>query len=319
MMNESGINHNNTISCLAYIRRAGGMLAASVFILMSVYACEDYARGSYEEHVVLEAYAMANQPLPEVRLSKTLPAGQEYSFGQAGLEGADIQVTLVGEDGGEEAVFNYQASPEMRGLYVAENKTHRVLPLRTYQIDVSFDDRPDVLQAETTIPDDFEIISKVPDTLVFQSSEQLEIILSPVERIEEQNVFVFNNIALQPDMENLTPFYREVVDEDDEDIEEFYNNDSGPINEANFDINADGTITIKYPWIIVAFFGDNQVVTNSIDKNLLDLTISQNFQLGGGTLSPGEIPNLRYHVEGGIGVFGSLASDTVKTFFKRSP
>lgn len=316
MLNKIITDSINLVSSTG-VKRIGSLLVTSTFFLLLMNACEDYTQGSYEEHVVLEAYAKANQPLPEVRLSTTLPTEQEYSFEEAGLSGANVRVTLVGEDGGDEAVFDYQPSSEVRGLYVAENQIHRMLPLRTYQIDVDFDNRPDVLRAETTIPDNIEIISDVPETLVYQSAEQLEIILSPVERIEKQNVFVFNNIALQPEEENLTPFYKELVDEEEEDIEEFYNNDSGPINEANFDINPDGTITIQYPWISVAFFGDNQVVTNSIDKNLSDLVTSQSVQLGGGTLSPGEIPNLRYHVEGGIGIFGSLASDTVETFFKR--
>jgi len=297
--------------------RRGGLLVFSMFIFLLITACEDYTQGSFEEHVVLEAYARANQPLPEVRLSATLPSGQEYSFGEAGLAGAHIQITLVSEDGGDEAVFDYQPSAEVRGLYHAENKAHRMLPRRTYQIDVNFDNRPDVLHARTTIPDDIEIIREVPDTLVYQSSRQLEIVLAPIEKTGEQSVFVFNNIALQPSEEDLTPFYRELVVEEDEDIEALYNNDSGAINEANFDTGQDGIITIQYPWISVAFFGPNQVVTNSIDKNLSDLVTSQSVQLGGGTLSPGVIPNLRYHVEGGIGIFGSLASDTVETFFKR--
>lgn len=302
---------------IAEIGKVGYLLAISIFLLSVITGCEDYSQNDYQEHVVLEAYATANRPLPEVRLSTTLPTGQQYSFEEAGLAGADVQVTLLDEDGGDEIVFDYQSSSETRGLYLAEDQSHKILPRRTYRIDVRFDDRADSLSAETTIPDDVEVISEVPDTLVYQSSQQLEFVLSPIERIEKQNIFVFNNIALQTEVENLTPFYRELVVDEEEDIEDFYNNDSGPLNEENFDINSDGTITIQYPWLSVAFFGDNQVVTNAIDKNLSDLIISQDVQLGGGSLSPGEIPNLRYHVEGGIGIFGSLASDTVQTFFKR--
>lgn len=278
--------------------------------------CEDYNQIDYEEHVVLEAYATAHQPLPEVRLSRTLPTGQEYSFAEAGLGGATVQITLLNDNGGDEADFDYHPSSEVRGLYVPDNQSHHVLPRRSYRIDVDFDNRSDVLSAQTTIPDNIEIINDVPDTLVYQSSQQLETVLAPIEQTGKQNVFVFNAIALQPEKENLTPLYRDLVENEDENIEELYNNDSGTIKE-DYEVNQDGTITIKYPWIIVAFFGDNQIVANSIDKNLLDLLNSQSVQLGGGTLSPGEIPNLNYHIEGGIGVFGSFASDTVQTFFKR--
>lgn len=297
--------------------RIRSLLVTSIFVLLLMNACEDYSQGSYEEHVVLEAYAKANRPLPEVRLSKTLPTEQEYSFEEAALEGANVQVVLLKEGGAEEEVFDYHSS-ETKGVYIAKNPTHRMLPRRTYQINIDFDNRSEVLHAETTIPDDIEIINDVPDTVVYQSPEQMELVISAFEQTQKQSIFVFNTVASDPEPENLTPFYKDLVEEDDDtEVEDFYNTETTPINEGNFDMNEDGTITVQFPWIGVAFFGENRVITNSIDENLSDLISSQEVQLGGGTLSPGEIPNLRYHVEGGIGIFGSFASDTVHTFFKR--
>lgn len=297
--------------------RGGRLLVTTLFALLLITACEDYAQDSYEEHVVLEAYVTASRPLPEVRLSKTLPTGQQYSFGEAALDGANVEVGLLEEDGAEEEVFDYRPS-EMKGVYVVEDSTHRVLPRRTYRIAVDFDNRPEVLRAETTIPDAIEILNEVPDTVIYQSPEQMELVISAFEQTQKQSIFVFNTVASEPEEEDLTPFYKNLVEEDDDtEVEDFYNTETTPINEGNFERNEDGTITVQFPWIGVAFFGDNRVVANSIDENLSDLISSQEVQLGGGTLSPGEIPNLRYNVEGGIGIFGSFASDTVQTFFKR--
>ena len=111
--------------------------------------------------------------------------------------------------------------------------------------------------------------------------------------------------------------FEHAVEDDDTDIDEFFNNSSGLINEGNFEINDDQTILLRFPWIGVAFFGENAVVINSVDSNLADLARSEELQLGGSTLPPGEIPNLIYNVEGGIGVFGSIASDTLITTFTR--
>jgi len=44
---------------------------------------------------------------------------------------------------------------------------------------------------------------------------------------------------------------------------------------------------------------------------MYDFLRSQSVQTGGSTLSPGEIQNIDYNVEGGIGIFGSMASDTI--------
>lgn len=319
MMKKSLKTNNKTLQGFRTLGRMGFITAICLFLLVT--ACEDYNQDDYKEVVVLEAYAGANRPLPEVRVSSTLATGTEYSFSEAGLAGANVQIVLLDESGGgEEEVFEYIPSSGIKGLYLPENQTHRMLPRRTYRIDVDFDNRSDVLRAETTIPDSFEILGEIPDTVVYQSSERLELLISDFERTQNQSIIIFNTVVLDPHPDNLTPFYKNLLEEDDdENIEDYYNNESPPINEANFGLNPDETIAVFYPWIAVAFFGDNLVITNSIDKNLADLISSQAIQLGegGGTLSPGEIPNLRYHVEGGIGIFGSFASDTVQTFFTR--
>ena len=89
------------------------------------------------------------------------------------------------------------------------------------------------------------------------------------------------------------------------------------MNESNFEISPDSSVILQYPWLAVAFFEENQIVANIIDDNIYDFVRSQSVQLGGSTLSPGEIPNILYNIEGGIGVFGSIAADTIQTYIKR--
>lgn len=284
-----------------------------VWITLVTTACESYNQDDYKELVVVEAYAIANRLLPVVRLSTTAPAGEQYAAENQALANANIQVVLLDEHGNDEEQFEYFPSQMNQGAYIAEDNSHRVLPRRTYRLDIHFDDRPEILHAQTTIPEDFEIINNVRDQVVYQSEEQLELVVSAIEKSESQNVYVINAIALNPSKENLTPFYLDVVENGDSETEDFINNSSGLINEGNFNVNDDGTITLQFPWIGVAFFGNNLVVTNTIDKNLSGLIRSQEVQRGGSTLPPGEIQNAIYNVEGGIGIFGSIASDTVQT------
>lgn len=293
------------------------IILSIVTVLLLLSACDISDSDDYQEYVVLEAYAIAHRPLPDVWLSTTLPANEEYQFSSGALEGANIEIALLDENGEEEEIFSYTASGRA-GEYSPENSSHFVLPGRTYQLDIDFDNRPETLQVTTTVPDDLQVTGMTADTVVYQSSERLEISVSTNADTWDNTLFVFDAIAHEREMENLTPYYRDLVDEDETDIEELYHNASGLIDVANFDQHSGGSLIVRYPWSGVAFYGQNSIAVNTIDTNLAELAQSQAIQLNGGfTISPGEIPNLRYNVEGGIGIFGSLASDTVQTFFKR--
>ena len=286
-----------------------------------IASCDVYPQDEYEEYYVVESYLVANRELPQVRLSVTVPANEFYNFEDAAINDAIVEVRLL-ETGPESAVEeSFTFSNSDPGIYQPD-QDHAVLPERTYQLYISFPGSDDIITAHTIIPGSFEILSGVAESVVYQSSEQLEITLSESSYPGRQNIFVFNAISFEPDAEDLTPLYSDLFrdsDDPEEDLMLLSNNSSGIINEANFDVNPDGTVTIKYPWIGIAFYGLNNIVANTLDDNVYDFVRSQQVQLGGSTLSPGEIQNVIYHVEGGIGVFGSLASDTVTTNVERNP
>jgi hypothetical protein len=274
-----------------------------------------YEQDGYQELVVLESYAIAGRPLPDVRLSTTIPATEEYNFTEVTLSDATIIITQL--DGSGQPVADFTYTQQANGIYRASDQSTLVEPGTRYRINVQFENREEILRAETVVPRQFDILSDVEDSYVYQSENQLEILLTATESNANQNVYVFNTLTQEPDINNLTPFYSDAVINGDSEIEEFFNNSSGLINEGNFEINDDQTILLRFPWIGVAFYGANAVVTNSVDTNLADLARSEELQLGGSTLPPGEIPNLIYNIEGGIGVFGSIATDTLFTRFVR--
>lgn len=287
-----------------------------LILILFFTSCESYNQDDYEELVFVESYAVANRTLPSVRISTTSPTSEQYSFPENALTNANVRVSLLDDDGNREESFDYFHSSLKDGIYRTFSH-HIVQPRRSYMLEIDFDERDEVISAVTTVPDQFEIINEVPERAVYQSEDQLEIILSQTESTQRQNVFVFNTIAENPVFENLTPFYRNAVEDGNSVTGDFVSNSSGLINEGSFQAEPDGSIVLKFPWLGVAFFEENLVVTNSVDKNMFDLIRSQDVQLGGSTLPPGEIPNLIYNMDGGIGVFGSLASDTVNIFFER--
>lgn len=280
--------------------------------LLSAAGCESYPQDDYQEALVVEAYLREGDPLPEIRLSTTGEADQAYAFEDLAVRNAQLSVHLLAETGGAlERTYAYTA--QSPGVFAPVDGSARVLAGRTYELEARVDGRQDMVRGRTTVPDSIRVVGEVPESLVYQSEDQLEIRVAVESPAARQNVFVFSTIALDTVETNLTPFYRSQFEDSDVTLSELSKTSSGTLNEGNFTRNPDGTYTLSFPWIGISFYGRNQIVTSVIDENLYDLVRSQSVQLGGSTLSPGEIQNVIYRLEGAIGVFGSLASDTLST------
>ncbi|MDX1636828.1 MAG: DUF4249 family protein [Balneolaceae bacterium] len=286
-------------------------------MLLFLFAgCELYPQDEFEEDYVVEAYLVANRQLPQVRLSTTAPAEAKYQFSDVAIDDADVEVRLLDEDDGSiERRFPYVR--RSIGVYVT-NIRHEVLPTREYQLSVRFSNTEDSLTATTFVPGEFGAQGATADSIAYQDPAQIVINTSRSFYPSRQAFFIFSVDAIDPQPEKLTPFYNDQVNEQDEDIRSFYTNSSGIVNEENYEFNDDGTITLRVPWLAVAFYEDNFIIANAIDDNMYDFYRTQDVQGGGSTLPPGEFQNIIYNVEGGIGVFGSLASDTVRVFVKRN-
>lgn len=295
------------------------LLVIAVILISLFISCDPYPQDEYEEYYVVEAYMMANNLLPEVRLSTTAPADDFYEFEDYAVGVASIEIHLLeaGPGSAVEESFNYSGSQP--GIFLP-NQNHLIKPRRTYELHITSLEFGGEIRAYTTIPDTFQIQPGSQDTVVYQSEEQLELTLTKSFYPGRQNIYVFNALAGDPIQENLTTLYADLFqdsDQPEEDLVLLSNNSSGIINEANFQENPDETISIRYPWLGIAFYGENKIVANTIDDNVYDFVRSREVQLGGSTLSPGEIQNVIYNIEGAVGVFGSLATDTVTTYIKR--
>jgi len=281
----------------------------SIFIssIILISGCEPLNQDEYKEFFVIESYAVAGRPLPDITIKRTEEATEFFTDEALRINNASVQLLRLDESGNILDQYDYILNGD-RGIYSAENKNTLIEAGGTYQFIADVPGADEQIRGSTIVPDTFEIISEIPDQLVYQGEEQLEITITNSTPEFRQNVFVFSTVAQEPLEENLTPFYKATFEDDDDvELNDFVINSSGLINEGSFDINTNNTITLKFPWLGVAFYGDNVVVINSVDENLFDLVRSQQVQLGGSTLSPGEIPNVLYNTEGAIGIFGSMA------------
>lgn len=283
-------------------------------LLFVVYGCEYYPQDEYKEYYVVESYLVANNEMPFIRLSTTAPIDEVYTFENVAVSGARVEVRLLAEDGSVEQLIPYWS---MEPGFYQPTIEHIVQPARAYELYIETP-TDEVITATTFVPGAFEIVSEVPDTLVYQATAQLELTLTGSYYPNRQSYLTFNTIALNPDPSNLTPLYYSSYEEDSTLIHDFKNNGSGIFNEATFgERNSEDLVTVRYPWIGIAFYGDNLIVAATVDDNIYDFVRSESAQFGGTSLSPGEIQNAIMHINGGLGIFGAMATDTIKTFIKR--
>lgn len=283
-------------------------------VIVFLSGCELYEQDEYQEYYVVESYLIADGNLQQVRLSTTSPIEDTYQFEDNTVSGATVEIQRLNPDSSIAEQYAYQE--QRPGIYIPVNNT-TVRAAQLYRLHVTTSNG-DVISAITYVPGNFETINELEPAYIYQSAQQVELTTTPSSYItDRQTYFIFTINTLDPNRNNLTPFYADQVEDDDTEVEEFYVNSSGIINEGNFDQNPDGTITLNLPWLAVAFYGSNRIIVNAIDDNLYDFLRSHDTQSGGTTLSPGEIQNIRYNVNGGIGIFGSMASDTNGTFIAR--
>lgn len=297
-------------------------VACIAFLATLVLGC-DSVEGVLDEDVtyVVESYQEVGQPIGSVRLSRTGAINEYYSAGERAVDGATVRIRLLSESGGVEETFPMAGSPGEPGVY-RTSADHLVLPLRVYRLEIELPQSAGTMSSETLTPGDFQIVRDGLKEVVYQRKPQFELGLTKSVYPGRQTVFVFSVEGLDAHIETLTPFYEDLIepdnDGDEDELDEYRIVQSPPVNEENYDYEPDGTLTISLPWLAVAFYGPNRVMVSAIDDNLYDFLRSYDVQQGGSTLSPGEIPNVIEHVEGGIGVFGSFARVKSETTVKRS-
>lgn len=279
----------------------------SVAIIVFLFiGCELYEQDEYREYYVVESYLVANHSLPQIRITKTVPFEDSLIQNSIGLQSANVQVRLLNADSSVAEQYEYKYL--QNGNYQPMDSS-LVKPMRWYQLYVSFPNG-DIVEAKTLVPGAFETVNQLQNSYLYQDNPNIEIIATPSSYPGRQAYYVFTIHAQEHSQNNLTPFYRDLVSDKDSWIKTYYINSSDIINEKNFVKDADGNIILKVPWSAFSFYGHNDIVVNTIDDNLYDFWRFNSMLTHKMISDPLEIQNTRYHINGGIGIFGSMASDT---------
>lgn len=281
--------------------------------------CDTTGTEPPETQYVVEAYLIANEPLPPIRLTRTAALDQSYSYDSLAVRDAEVALVQLDADGAPVARYPYRPQRDTAGVYIPFG-SDRVVPLATYRLEATVEATGQRITATTTVPDTFSVVDASARSVVYQSNQQLALTLTTSRYPgRDQAFYLFSTEALDAREDNLTPLLREVVDnaEGDIEIEDLRITSSPVLNEESYDRNPDGTLTIRLPWLAVAFYGPNRTTANAIDDNLYDFVRTQSAQQGGAGFTPGTIPNVIERVDGGTGVFGSLARQSYEVIIER--
>ena len=312
-----------------------------LLLALSLGACDGFNDDDFEADVVVSAFLGANEPFPTVSVTQTSPFLEVYDRAAAGLEGAAVTVTLLDPDGADESAVRYRPGPD-RGVYVPADTATTVLPQRTYRLEVAVEGRR--ITATTTVPPAISIVGDPEQSVVYGDGAGPGVrVTQSTQPGGRQAAFVGSTRALGPsEFEEVvvdgetryrsvpgtgalpTPIYQRFLDCEPEDggtllCEENPLQDdavvgtSPVINEASYIDLEDGTILVQIPFIAFGYYGPYRLSLVSLDPAFQAFVQTQAVQLGGTTLSPGEIPNVTTNVEGGLGVFGSFARVVSRT------
>lgn len=310
-----------------------GALGLALVVAVCMSACDAAGPDPFQEEVIVESYQVAGEPVAPVRLGRSIPLDSTYSFSDVAVRGAEVEIDALGSGGDVLDTYTLVEDPDSAGVYALPGVigdttgsdttgtapgVPRIQPLQTYRLRVETQGGESI-RATTTVPDTFSIVSVNRDTATYRSDEEIAVRITGSQTPgRDQAFYIFSTESLEPVEENLVPLVKEFLDSDENTVIEDVIITSSPIlNEAGYTTNADGTFTLRLPWVAVAFYGPNRTRINVLDANMYDFVRSQTAQQGGGGFTPGSIPNVIETVEGGGGLFGSMASVRYEIFVAR--
>jgi hypothetical protein len=238
-------------------------------------------------------------------VTKTTSIDDFFYWDSVGVSNANVQVRLLSNDHTVSESFEFIHGSHGK-YYPADSVI--VKSNRWYQLKIDLPGE-DIIEAKTFVPGSFKTVKQPKLSYLYQGKAPIEIVSTRSSFPGRQTYYYVTVNAENPVENKLTPFYRDLVKRNGEFIKAYFKNTIGITNEESYQTNNDGNIIIRVPWAAIAFYGHNDIVINAIDDNIYDFLRSQNGQRDGGlSLSLGEIQNIRYNIDGGIGIFGSMAS-----------
>jgi hypothetical protein len=249
---------------------------------------------------------------------------QDYNAPLAAESGATVVVT----DLNSQVSYSYTEAPQ-KGKYTT-SIPNVVGPERTYELRVTTT-AGEQMYALTTTPPTFDVTAwlnlMADDTTILDTLRTYDELGTAVYFAPENQVVYNDGLlearfvrpvvpAFQVGIQSLDLDSTFVIDPDffsDEDFASLDRTASSPALEATDNL-------VRLPWLVVFFTGRYKIRLVALDDNAFDFVRTApddnaGFAFGGNTGDSFQRP--LFHVEGGIGLFGSIAADSVGIFVHR--
>lgn len=266
--------------------------------------------------IVVDGVLIVGRPLPAIRVSRTLSPDEPYSAASAAVNDAILWVASPVD------TIDYLVDPGRPGTYVPTSRP-AVAPRTTYRFQATVG--ADVVRAVTTTPPAFPVPEWV---LLDETTLAVSRTFTPFGGATPDSVAYADNLVahgqgllearfVRPDVPAFqVGLFSLDLDSDfavdpellsDEDFAELDRVEASPPLFAS-----DGTI--RLPWLAIYFQGRYLLKVFAVDRNWYDLVRSTP-SLGGGSgfgenAGDGSDRPI-FNVEGGIGLFGSGAVDSI--------
>lgn len=265
--------------------------------------------------LVIDALLTVDQALPDLFVLETLAPGDTYT-----LEGAAVTDAVVSIGSGGET-YAYAADPDSAGRYLPLDD-HVVQPQTEYTLRVESQGRvatdttltPRRFRVDRSVLLDEETLQVIRQLKTFRDGED-----APYTAPENQVVYLDGLLearfertevrGYQVGIVSLDEGSERVLDADfleEEDYEDLERHGSSPPFEA-----PNGAV--RLPWFAVAFAGRHLILIHALDDNWFDFARSspENQEGNFGGLAGDNFERPLFSVTGGIGLFGSAATDSL--------
>ncbi len=271
--------------------------------------------------LVLDATLIVDRPLPAIFVRRSIAIDQPYSQAAAAVTGATVEIETP-----QGSVF-YSDDPDSAGRYLPPADSPIVRASTRYRLRVDSADRH--ASAETVTPEKIEIteallldevtLEPVRTLLTFAAAGWEELFGAPENQIpylEGLPELRFDQVevpAYQVGVLPLDPEAEPVIDLsflDEETLEEVYEQARSGAESPPMIIE-DGRL--KMPWFAIVFGGPHLVKLFAVDENWFDYIRSNGVDTDNrwGGLAGDAFERPIFHVEGGIGLFGSASVDSL--------
>jgi hypothetical protein len=258
----------------------------SLLILMGFSGCsEPTYPSSYSDQIVVQGYLVANQAIDSIIVRRTARLEEYVSGSNLAIIGATVVIS------GNGIIDTLIGMPANAGYYTSVRVPRNIIkPKETYALFVQTPDGRTVTSV-TTIPDTFHIIGKetFPRTLHYRQG------IYAIDWTSSNTYSDYITAVTSVDTSIIDPIPSDFGNRED--------NTNKP-DRTSYGFNYIDKTHTEIPWFTFNYYGETALTIEAIDKNYYDFIRQVNV---GGT----DIREVKYNVNGGLGVFGSAAMDSL--------